>query len=75
MINLVFGLTKMRVLEFYLGSQVGMFIGTAIFVNAGVQIGGLSSIEEILTFKVIMSLTLIGIFPLLIKFIYIRLKK
>jgi uncharacterized membrane protein YdjX (TVP38/TMEM64 family) len=75
MINLVFGLTKMRVLEFYLVSQVGMFIGTAIFVNAGVQIGGLSSIEEILTFKVIMSLTLIGIFPLLIKFIYIRLKK
>ena len=74
-INLVFGLTKMRALEFYLVSQVGMFIGTAIFVNAGVQIGNLNSIEEILTLKVIMSLTLIGIFPLLIKFIYRKLKK
>ena len=74
-INLVFGLTKMRALEFYLVSQIGMFIGTAIFVNAGVQIASLNSIEEILTFKVIMSLTLIGIFPLLIKFIYKRLKK
>ena len=74
-INLVFGLTKMRALEFYLVSQVGMFIGTAIFVNAGVQIGNLNSIEEILTLKVIMSLTLIGIFPLLIKFIYKKLKK
>ena len=72
-INLVFGLTKMRALEFYLISQVGMFIGTAIFVNAGVQIGNLNSIEEILTLKVIMSLTLIGVFPLLIKFIYKRL--
>ena len=74
-INLVFGLTKMRALEFYLVSQVGMFLGTAIFVNAGVQIGNLNSIEEILTLKVIMSLTLIGIFPLLIKFIYKKLKK
>lgn len=74
-INLVFGLTKMRAVEFYLVSQVGMFVGTAIFVNAGVQIGNLNSIEEILTLKVIMSLTLIGIFPLLIKFIYRKLKK
>ena len=74
-INLVFGLTKMRTLEFYLVSQVGMFIGTAIFVNAGVQIGNLNSIEEILTLKVIMSLTLIGVFPLLIKSIYKIFKK
>ena len=69
-INLVFGLTKMRVLEFYLVSQVGMFMGTAIFVNAGVQIVNLNSIEEILTLNVIMSLTLIGIFPLFIKLIF-----
>ena len=73
-INLVFGLTRMKVLEFYLVSQVGMFIGTAIFVNAGAQISNLSSIEEILTVKVIMSLTLIGIFPLLIKIVYKRFK-
>jgi len=74
-INLVFGLTKMRALEFYLVSQVGMFVGTAIFVNAGVQISNLNSIEEILTLKVIMSLTLIGVFPLLIKLIYKSFKK
>ena len=74
-INLIFGLTKMRALEFYLVSQVGMFIGTAIFVNAGVQIGNLNSIEEILTLKIIMSLTLIGIFPLIVKFIYKKFNK
>ena len=74
-INLIFGLTKMRVLEFYLVSQVGMFMGTAIFVNAGVQISNLNSIEEVLTLNVIMSLTLIGIFPLLVKFIYKSFKK
>src|SRR6056300_1278257 len=74
-INLVFCLTKMRTLEFYIVSQIGMFIGTAIFVNAGVQISNLKSIEEILTFKVILSLTLIGIFPLLIKHLYKSFKK
>jgi uncharacterized membrane protein YdjX (TVP38/TMEM64 family) len=65
----------MRTLEFYIVSQIGMFIGTAIFVNAGVQISNLNSIEEILTFKVILSLTLIGIFPLFIKHLYKSFKK
>jgi len=73
-INLVFGLTKMRTLEFYIVSQIGMFIGTALFVNAGVQIANLNSLEEILTLKVILSLTLLGLFPILIKFIYKKFK-
>jgi uncharacterized membrane protein YdjX (TVP38/TMEM64 family) len=73
-INLVFGLTKMKTLEFYIVSQIGMFIATAIFVNAGVQIANINSLEEILGFKIIASLTLIGIFPLLIKYIYNTIK-
>ena len=73
-INLVFGLTKMKTFQFYLVSQVGMFIGTAIFVNAGAQIGSINSIEEILTAKIIISLTLIGIFPLMIKYLYKKFK-
>ena len=73
-INLVFGLTKMKTLEFYIVSQIGMFIATAIFVNAGVQIANINSLEEILSFKIIASLTLIGIFPLLIKYIYNKIK-
>jgi hypothetical protein len=51
-----------------------MFIGTALFVNAGVQIANLNSLEEILTLKVILSLTLLGLFPILIKFIYKKFK-
>ena len=69
-----FGLTKMRTLEFYIVSQIGMFIGTALFVNAGAQIANLNSLEEILTLKVILSLTLLGLFPILIKFIYKKFK-
>jgi uncharacterized membrane protein YdjX (TVP38/TMEM64 family) len=64
----------MRTLEFYIVSQIGMFIGTALFVNAGAQIANLNSLEEILTLKVILSLTLLGLFPILIKFIYKKFK-
>ena len=74
-INLVFGLTKMKTLEFYIVSQIGMFIATAIFVNAGVQISNLNSLEEILSFKIVASLTVIGLFPLLVKHIYKMIKK
>src|SRR5210317_1560843 len=74
-INLVFGLTKMKTLEFYIVSQIGMFIGTAIFVNAGVQISNLNSLEEILSFKIVASLTVIGLFPLIVKYIYKMIKK
>jgi uncharacterized membrane protein YdjX (TVP38/TMEM64 family) len=74
-INLVFGLTKMKTLEFYVVSQIGMFIATAIFVNAGVQILNLNSLEEILSFKIVASLTVIGLFPLLVKYIYKMIKK
>ena len=73
-INLVFGLTKMKTLEFYVVSQIGMFIATAIFVNAGVQISNLNSLEEILSLKIIASLTVIGLFPLLVKYIYKMIK-
>jgi uncharacterized membrane protein YdjX (TVP38/TMEM64 family) len=74
-INLIFGLTKMKTLEFYVVSQIGMFIATAIFVNAGVQISNLNSLEEILSFKIVASLTVIGLFPLLVKYIYKMIKK
>jgi uncharacterized membrane protein YdjX (TVP38/TMEM64 family) len=74
-INLVFGLTKMKTLEFYVVSQIGMFITTAIFVNAGVQISNLNSLEEILSFKIVASLTVIGLFPFLVKYIYKMIKK
>jgi len=74
-INLVFGLTKMKTLEFYVVSQIGMFIATAIFLNPGLQLSNLNSLEEILSFKIVASLTVIGLFPLLVKYIYKMIKK
>ncbi|MBO9480703.1 FAD-dependent oxidoreductase [Salinisphaera sp. G21_0] len=64
-INLVMGLTSMRVLTFSLVSQLGMLPGTAVFVNAGAQLGLVEelSLEGILTPPLIASFVLLGIFP------------
>jgi len=74
-VNLVFGITKMNVLTFYIVSQIGMLIGSAIFVNAGVQISNISSVSEILSAKLIISLLFIGLFPLVLKKIFFRKAK
>ncbi|GHC31280.1 FAD-dependent oxidoreductase [Aidingimonas halophila] len=64
-INLVMGLTRMRVWTFYWVSQLGMLPGTAVFVNAGRELGDLESLSGVLSPGLILSFALIGIFPLL----------
>ena len=66
-INLVMGLTPMKAWRFYLVSQIGMLPGTAVFVNAGSQLGALESLSGILSPGLILSFALLGIFPLLAK--------
>ncbi|MFQ6024650.1 MAG: FAD-dependent oxidoreductase [Acidiferrobacterales bacterium] len=66
-INLVMGLTPIRTLTFYLVSQVGMFPGTIVYVNAGTQIAKIESLGDILSPGLIISFALVGIFPLIAK--------
>jgi pyruvate/2-oxoglutarate dehydrogenase complex dihydrolipoamide dehydrogenase (E3) component/uncharacterized membrane protein YdjX (TVP38/TMEM64 family) len=66
-INLVMGLTSIRTWTFYLVSQVGMLIGTIVYVNAGTQLAQLDSARGILSPGLIFSFVLLGIFPLLAK--------
>jgi uncharacterized membrane protein YdjX (TVP38/TMEM64 family) len=74
-INLIFGLTKMKAITFYIISQIGMLIGTVVFVNAGVQLAKINNIDDILSFEIIISFMLIGLVPFIIKKIIERLKK
>lgn len=64
-INLVMGLTSMRVWTFSWVSQLGMLPGTAVYVNAGAQLGLVEelSLTGILTPPLITSFVLLGIFP------------
>jgi len=66
-INMAMGLTPMRLWTFYWVSQLGMLPGTAVFVNAGSQISKIDSLSGILSPGLILSLALLGIFPLITK--------
>ncbi len=66
-INLAMGLTNISVLRFFLVSQFGMLVGTAVYVNAGTQLGQLESLAGILSPALLGSFVLLGLFPLIAK--------
>ena len=70
-INLVMGLTPIRTIVFYLVSQIGMLPATFVYVNAGVQLGSVTelSVEGILKPELILAFVLLGVFPLLVRWV------
>ena len=67
LINLVFGLTRMPLKNFYWVSQIGMLPGTLVFVNAGRELAKIDSLSGILSTGLIISFVLLGIFPITAK--------
>jgi pyruvate/2-oxoglutarate dehydrogenase complex dihydrolipoamide dehydrogenase (E3) component/uncharacterized membrane protein YdjX (TVP38/TMEM64 family) len=66
-INLVLGLTPLPARTFYWVSQLGMLAGTAVYVNAGTQLGRIDRLGGILSPGLLLSFVLLGLFPLLAK--------
>lgn len=69
LINLLMGLTPIRTITYFFVSQLGMFPGTFVFVNAGTQLAEISSLKDILSLKLILSFSLIGVLPLISKWV------
>ncbi|TXT31853.1 MAG: hypothetical protein FD131_776 [Rhodocyclaceae bacterium] len=65
LVNLLFGLTGMKTRAYYCASQLGMFAGTVVYVNAGTQLAKLDSLSGILSPSLLGSFVLLGIFPLI----------
>jgi len=75
MINLLMGVTSFKSWTFYWVSQIGMFLGTFVYVNAGTQLAQIDSLTNILSFNLIISFALLGLFPLIAKAIVNTIKK
>jgi len=75
LINLLMGVTAIKSWTFYWVSQIGMLAGTFVFVNAGTQLAQIDSLSGILSFNLILSFALLGIFPLIAKAILNVFKK
>ncbi len=74
LINVLMGLTPMRMWTFFWVSQVGMFLGTVVFVNAGMQLAEITSLKGILNPGLIGAFVLLGIFPIIAKKVIERVK-
>lgn len=66
-INLLMGLTRIKLFTFFWVSQLGMLAGTAVYVNAGKEIGKIDSLSGIISPGLIISFVVLGIFPLTVK--------
>ena len=73
-INICFGLTKMKLLPFYLISQIGMLPGTIIIILLGNELSNVMVSGNIISTNLVVYLTLLGLVPLLSKR-FIKLNK
>ncbi len=71
-INLLMGLTSIRVVTYWWISQLVMLPGTAVFVNAGSSVPDLNTLKEkgtagTLSPELIVAFVLLGVFPIVVK--------
>ena len=64
-INLLMGLLPIAVWRYYWVSQIGMLPATAVYVNAGTQLGQLESAAGIISAPLLISFLLLAVFPFL----------
>ena len=66
-VNLVMGLTPMKIITYFFTSQAGMLAGTIVYVNAGTQLAQIDSLKGILSPNLILSFCLLALFPIVSK--------
>lgn len=67
LINMAMGLTAMPLRTFYWVSQIGMLPGTAVYVNAGTELGRIDNLRDILSPGLLAALVLLAAFPVVAK--------
>jgi uncharacterized membrane protein YdjX (TVP38/TMEM64 family) len=80
LVNLLAGLTKMRVTTFWWASQLGMLPGTLVFIYVGASAPSLRKLQEeglggLVDWNVLAALTLAGVFPLAVRWLVRRLQR
>jgi uncharacterized membrane protein YdjX (TVP38/TMEM64 family) len=68
------GLTPLSTARFYLVSQLGMLPGTMVYLNAGTQLANIDSLSGIVSPSVLASFVLLGLFPVITKWVMAKLR-
>ncbi|MEM7690095.1 MAG: FAD-dependent oxidoreductase [Pseudomonadota bacterium] len=66
-VNLVFGLTRIRTWTFAWVSQIGMLLGTVVYVNAGTRLAQIEDPSDLLSLPLILSFLLLAAVPWIAK--------
>ena len=66
-INICFGLTKMKLIPFYLISQIGMLPGTVLIILIGRELSNTIITGNLFNTELVIYLSIFGILPLLFK--------
>lgn len=72
LVNLLMGLTRIRVRHYWWVSQVAMLPATVIFLNAGRELGKVASLRDILSPGMVFAFTLLGLLPLVTRRLFSR---
>ncbi|MFC3101730.1 FAD-dependent oxidoreductase [Altererythrobacter lauratis] len=68
-VNLLMGLTPIRTWTYYWVSQLGMLLGTVVYVNAGTQLAGIESLSDIASPALLGSFAALALLPWIGKWI------
>ncbi|WP_346808261.1 TVP38/TMEM64 family protein [Enterobacter chuandaensis] len=72
LVNLLMGLTRITVRRYWWVSQVAMLPATVIFLNAGRELGKVTSPRDILSPGIAFAFTLLGLLPLATRWLFSR---
>ncbi len=75
MVNLLISLTPIKVIPYYVATQTGMLLATAVFVNAGAELARITSLSGLVSGPVLFSIALVGLLPLLARFIVAAMRR
>lgn len=75
MVNLLAGVTTLGVWRYWWVSQLGMLPGAVVFLNAGYQSGQIASLRDILSPGMIVAFTLLGLLPLITRWLLARFSR
>lgn len=75
LVNLLMGLTKISLKKFYFISQLGMAISSAVYVSAGSGLAHITSTSDLLSTRSLLSITFLGVLPLLSRWIVAMCQK
>ncbi len=75
LVNLAMGLTPIRTWTYYWVSQLGMLLGTLVYVNAGTQLAQISTLRDVASPGLLGSFVALGLLPWLGKWIMAQIKR